>query len=87
MTFLLFRVATRLNGEGVIDRACVRTFHRWPARYAVILSTASLTAGQIFSHDLAAIFIQSVNFIDRKCSLDSELSNFEGIIVIGDAGF
>ena len=32
----------------------------------------------------STIFIRFVNFIDRKCSLDSELSEFEGIIVIGD---
>ena len=32
----------------------------------------------------STIVIQYVNFIDRKCSLDSQLSEFEGIIVIGD---
>jgi len=32
----------------------------------------------------STIFIRFVNFIDRKCSLDSELYEFEGIIVIGD---
>ena len=71
-----------MNGEGIIDRACARTFHRWPARYAVISLCGSLTAAQFFPRDLtSSIFIQSVNFIDRKNSLHSELSEFEGINV------
>ena len=53
---------------------------------SLILSVASLTAGEIcFPRQLTStIFIQSKNFIDRKCSLDSELSKFDGINVIRD---
>ena len=54
--------------------------------HCVILSAASLTADQKLSlRDLnSTIPIQSVNFIDKRCSLDSELSKFEEINVIGD---
>ena len=69
--------------------------HQWGRNYRSsvrahislsFLSAASLTAGQIFlpRQVTSIIFIQSVNFIDRKCSLGSELSEFEGINVVGD---
>ena len=88
MTLLLFRVAISLcthemNKEGNIDRACVRTFQRCPL--PVSARPPRLLVKNFFPSNLTStIFIQSVNFIDRKCSLDSELSEFEGIIVIGD---
>ena len=52
----------------------------------VILHAGSLTVGQKFFATRLNFynFYQSVNFIERKCSLNSELSEFEGIIVIGD---
>ena len=75
-----------MNGEGIIDRACARTFSTLTCVNIVILHGGSLTAGQNFlpRHSTYTIFIRSVNFIERKCSLDSELSQFEEIIVIGD---
>ena len=75
-----------MNGEGIIDRACARTFSTLTCVNIATLSASSLTAGQIFlpRDSTSTIFIQSVNFIERKCSLDSELSEFEGINVTGD---
>ena len=84
---LIVLSGNKAEGGGIIDRACARTFHQRRARVAVLsfLCAAPLTAGQFFPRDLTSrILIQSVSFTDRKCSLDSELSKFEGIHVIGD---
>ena len=68
-----------------IERARAH-FHRWPA---LTLSFSTLAPWLLVKillprDSTSTIFIQFVNFIERKCSLDSELSEFEGIIVIGD---
>ena len=39
---------------------------------------------EFFTHLLtSSIFIQFVNLMDRKCSTDSELSDYEGISAVG----
>ena len=87
---LLFRKATAcchdMNGEVIIDRAYAHTFHCCPAFNTVSFSALPpCLLVKNFSRELTSIiFIRSVSFIDRKCSLDSELSKFEGINVIGD---
>ena len=67
-------------------RSSARTFSTLTCDNIVILHAGFLTASQIFlpRDSTSTIFIQSVNFVERKCSLDSELSAFEGINVIGD---
>ena len=53
----------------------------------LIYQRPPLTAGNFFATRLNIyIFIRSVNFSEGKCSLDSELSEFEEIFVIGDIG-
>ena len=73
----------KMNGEGIIDRVCAHTFYRWPASFCT-LAPWLLVKFFLQRDSTSTIFIQFVSFIDRKCSLDSELSEFEGIIVIGD---
>ena len=66
---------------------CARAhFHRWRSCPASFCTLGTCLPVKIFlpRQLTSTIFIRFVNFIDRKCSLDSELSEFEGIIVIGD---
>ena len=62
-----------MNGEGIIDRARARTFSTQTCVNIVILHAGSLIAGKKILPRDSTSTIRSVNFIDRKCSLDSEL--------------
>ena len=76
-----------MNREGIIDRA-----HISPVScVSTVISQRGLLDcwSKLFStrpfHLTSTISIRSVNFINRKSSLDSELSEFERINVIEDA--
>ena len=84
MAVLLVLIARR---EGIF--VIFSKMLRWCAAYnytnaSHLSSLVKIRLLPHFPNDSSTIFIRSVNFIERKFSLDSELSEFEGIIVIGD---